>query len=46
PTLKAKLSPILQKFFDAKATKKLTFADIGKQLGKDEVWVASVFYGQ
>ncbi|CAG8780515.1 20722_t:CDS:2, partial [Gigaspora rosea] len=22
------------------------FADIGKQLGKDEVWVAALFYGQ
>ncbi|CAG8837407.1 46139_t:CDS:2, partial [Gigaspora margarita] len=71
PTIKAKLSPILQKCFEAKASKKLTyviryssmfkvhdltiplndkifksFADIGKQLGKDEVWVASLFYGQ
>ncbi|CAG8496635.1 5725_t:CDS:2, partial [Dentiscutata heterogama] len=46
PTLKTKLSPILQKLFEAKASKKLTFADIGKQLGRDEVWVASVFYGQ
>ncbi|KAF0535245.1 cyanate hydratase [Gigaspora margarita] len=46
PTIKSKLSPILQKCFEAKASKKLTFADIGKQLGKDEVWVASLFYGQ
>ncbi|GAA5883686.1 hypothetical protein JCM16303_004766 [Sporobolomyces ruberrimus] len=24
----------------------LTFDDIGKQIGRDEVWVAAVFYGQ
>lgn len=24
----------------------LTFDDIGKAIGRDEVWVASVFYGQ
>ena len=30
----------------AKKEKGLTFADIGNLLGLDEVWVASLFYGQ
>ncbi|KAJ7463851.1 cyanate lyase C-terminal domain-containing protein [Mycena galericulata] len=32
--------------FEAKARKGLTFDNIGKALGKDEVWVAAAFYGQ
>ena len=36
-------TPLLLK---AKKEKGLTFADIGILLGLDEVWVASLFYGQ
>jgi len=32
--------------FEAKARKGLTFEEIGKAIGRDEVWVASVFYAQ
>ena len=32
--------------FEGKAKKNLTFADIGKALGRDEVAVAALFYGQ
>lgn len=32
--------------FEAKAKKGMTFADIAKHLGRDEVAVAAVFYGQ
>ena len=35
-----------QLLFKAKKEKGLTFADIGNLLGLDEVWVASLFYGQ
>ncbi|CAG8433177.1 9578_t:CDS:2 [Diversispora eburnea] len=42
----SKLSFISTKLFEAKISKKLTFADIGNQLGRNEVWVAAVFYGQ
>jgi len=37
---------IFKALFNAKAQKKLTFEDIGKAIGHDEVWVASAFYGQ
>jgi cyanate lyase len=30
----------------AKKTKNLTFADLETLLGRDEVWIASLFYGQ
>jgi cyanate lyase len=30
----------------AKRAKGLTFADLGKVIGRDEVWVAALFYGQ
>ena len=33
-------------FFEAKAKKGLTFDQIAKAIGKDEVWVAAAFYGQ
>ncbi|CAG8448216.1 13588_t:CDS:2 [Acaulospora morrowiae] len=46
PSLKGKLSPLSIKLFEAKKEKKLTFAEIGEKLGKDEVWVAAVFYEQ
>ena len=32
--------------FEAKAAKDMTFEDIAKQLGRDEVAVAAIFYGQ
>jgi len=32
--------------FEAKAAKNLTFEDIAKQLGRNEVSVAAIFYGQ
>ena len=35
-----------QLLLTAKKEKGLTFADIGNLLGLDEVWVASLFYGQ
>ena len=35
-----------QLLLKAKKEKGLTFADIGTLLGLDEVWVASLFYGQ
>ena len=36
----------LTQLFEAKAEKKLTFEDIAKELGRNEVAVAAVFYGQ
>ncbi|KAI0122947.1 cyanate hydratase [Xylariales sp. AK1849] len=39
--------PVYSKtLFDAKATKKLTFEEIAKELGRGEVAVAALFYGQ
>jgi cyanate lyase len=40
------LPPICITLHEAKAKKKMTFEEIGKALGRDEVWVAAVFYGQ
>ncbi|KAF5392226.1 hypothetical protein D9757_001591 [Collybiopsis confluens] len=40
------LASVHTTLLEAKAKKGLTFADIGKTIGKDEVWVASAFYGQ
>ncbi|TCD64052.1 Cyanate hydratase [Steccherinum ochraceum] len=37
---------ILGALFKAKAEKKMTFEEIGKAIGRDEVWVAAAFYGQ
>ncbi|THV01064.1 Cyanase [Dendrothele bispora CBS 962.96] len=42
----AELPAINQQLFEAKAKKGLTFDALAKELGKDEVWVASAFYGQ
>ncbi|KAF4570972.1 hypothetical protein EYR36_008299 [Pleurotus pulmonarius] len=42
----ANLPPIIAQLFEGKARKGLTFDQIAKELGKDEVWVASAFYGQ
>ena len=40
------LSPVSQQLLDAKRNKNLTFAEIGKKIGHDEVWVAALFHGQ
>jgi len=40
------LSEVSKQLLDAKREKNLTFADIGQKLGRDEVWVAAIFYGQ
>ncbi|KAI0951408.1 Cyanate hydratase [Taiwanofungus camphoratus] len=42
----ADLPPICAALFEAKAKKGLTFDDIAKAIGRDEVWVAAMFYGQ
>lgn len=44
--LLARLPSISEQLFNAKASKKLTFEQIGKKLGRNEIWVASVFYGR
>ncbi|CAF4008958.1 unnamed protein product [Adineta steineri] len=40
------LSDIAKQLLDAKREKNITFTDIAQQLGRDEVWVAALFYGQ
>ncbi|TEB14856.1 Cyanase [Coprinellus micaceus] len=42
----ADLPPVNIALFEAKAREGLTFADIGKVLNRDEVWVAAAFYAQ
>ncbi|PFH48470.1 hypothetical protein AMATHDRAFT_76715 [Amanita thiersii Skay4041] len=42
----ADLPPINAKLFEAKARKGLTFDQIAKSIGRDEVWLAAAFYGQ
>ncbi|KXN84871.1 Cyanate hydratase, partial [Leucoagaricus sp. SymC.cos] len=42
----AGLPDICSKLLEAKARKGLTFDQIAKAIGKDEVWVAAGFYGQ
>ncbi|KAF9550034.1 Cyanase [Agrocybe pediades] len=42
----ADLPPISSILFEAKARKGLTFDQIAKEIGKDEVWLAAAFYGQ
>ncbi len=37
---------ITQKLLAAKMTKKVTFADLEKILGRDEVWISAVIYRQ
>jgi cyanate lyase len=39
-------SALTQALLAAKRQKGLTFADLEALLGRDEVWVASLFYGQ
>ncbi|KIJ62877.1 hypothetical protein HYDPIDRAFT_176302 [Hydnomerulius pinastri MD-312] len=40
------LPPIIAALFEAKARKGLTFDDVAKAIGRDEIWVAAAFYGQ
>lgn len=40
------LSEITRSLLAAKTAKGLTFADLGKLLGRDEVWVAALWYRQ
>ncbi|THH13876.1 hypothetical protein EW146_g6389 [Bondarzewia mesenterica] len=42
----ANLPPIIARLFEAKARLGVTFEKIAKDIGKDEVWVAALFYGQ
>ncbi len=44
--MKVELPEITPKLLSAKKAKKLTFADIGNELGRDECWVAALFYRQ
>ena len=37
---------IAEILFAAKQDKGLSFADLGEVLGRDEIWVAALFYGQ
>ncbi|KAI8969313.1 cyanate hydratase [Mycotypha africana] len=41
-----KLSACQTRMFQAKHTRKLSFEQIGKELGCDEVYAAAIFYGQ
>jgi cyanate lyase len=40
------LSEITKKLLTAKKEKSLSFADLGTVVGRDEVWIAAVFYRQ
>jgi cyanate lyase len=40
------VSVTTKELLDAKRAKGLTFAELGKIIGRDEVWVAALFYGQ
>ncbi|KAG6337107.1 hypothetical protein ID866_1981 [Astraeus odoratus] len=40
------IPPISATLFEAKARKGLTFDDVARAIGRDEVWVAAAFYGQ
>jgi len=42
----AEIPMITEKLLAAKKAKGVTFADLEKALGRDEVWIASVFYRQ
>ena len=41
-----KTSEVTERLFIAKKQKGLTFADLGKIVGRDEVWIAALFYRQ
>lgn len=40
------ISELSQKLLAAKKAKGLTFTDLEKLLGRDEVWISALFYGQ
>jgi cyanate lyase len=40
------VSATTKELLDAKRARGLTFAELGKVIGRDEVWVAALFYGQ
>jgi cyanate lyase len=40
------LPEIAEKLLAAKKKKGLTFSDLGKMVGRDEVWIAALFYRQ
>jgi cyanate lyase len=40
------VSQVSKQLLNAKREKNLTFADIGQKLGRDEIWIAAIFYGQ
>jgi cyanate lyase len=40
------LPTITEKLLAAKQAKKMTFADLEKIVGRDEIWIAAVFYRQ
>ncbi|KAG8212918.1 hypothetical protein J3R82DRAFT_11273 [Butyriboletus roseoflavus] len=42
----ADLPPIISALFEAKARKGLSFENLAKAIGRDEIWVAAAFYGQ
>ncbi|EJU04555.1 Cyanase [Dacryopinax primogenitus] len=42
----ANLPPVLQLLHEAKAAQRKTFAELAEALGKAEIWVAALFYGQ
>lgn len=42
----AGIPSICSQLIEAKARKGLSFEDIGKAIGRDEVWVAAAFYAQ
>lgn len=46
PAVASRLPNYCRVLFSAKASKGLTFADIGTALGRSEVAVAAIFYGQ
>lgn len=41
-----KIPGITQKLLAAKSERQLTFADLEQKIGRDEVWLAAVFYRQ
>jgi len=41
-----KISEVTETLLVAKKQKGLTFADLGKTVGRDEVWIAALFYRQ
>lgn len=44
--LLARLPTVSEQLFKQKAAKKLTFEAIGEKLGRNEIWIASLFYGR